>query len=271
MSAAEAAAFRALVDRSSCPMAILDCDGYFIYVNGAFARLFGTETTPDLFPDVDSATLLAPEAGSELRSDVLSVAAASGWEGRLRLLRKDRLDDGLFVRLSPVRAGSPDAESALLVAELVPDRLVSAAPVAARAPARDEGDIPVLPVATRVIVVPVIGELASRRSQLLLRRLLASISEHRAKVVIVDVTGLVNVDERAADYLAKAVLAARLKGAKTIVSGVSQETAEALTEINAEWAEITTVGQLEMGLAMALRDVSKTESRRRAPGARGGR
>jgi anti-anti-sigma regulatory factor len=202
---------------------------------------------------------------------VLSVAAASGWEGRLRLARSERSEDELFVRLSLVHSGSPDVGSGLLVAECVPERRVSAAPVAPRAAERDEGDLPVLPVARRVIVVPVVGELTARRSQLLLRRLLAGVTEHRAKAVIVDVTGLVNVDERAADYLAKAVLAARLKGAKTIVSGVAQETAEALTEINAEWTGITTVGQLEMGLAMALGHVSRTQERQRSPEARGGR
>lgn len=252
-------------------MALLDLHGYLLYVNAAFAGLFGGSTTPDAFHELDCSTLLSDELATEFRASVLPRAAASGWEGSLRLARQDLAHAELSVRLSPVPPDPGSSEVKVLAAEFVMQRRKLAAPAAPSSGTPVDWDVPILPIAHRVIVVPVAGELSARRSNVLLRLLLAAITAHRAKAVIVDVTGLAAVDERAADHLAKTVLAARLKGAKTIVSGVSQQTAEALTEINAEWKDITTVGELRTGLSLALRHVEKAAEPRRQRSASGGR
>ncbi|MBI5535729.1 MAG: PAS domain-containing protein [Deltaproteobacteria bacterium] len=245
-------AFVTLVDQSSSPMAVLDGQGRFKYANRAFANLFGTGADPCALVDLEWASLLSEDAGEEFVHRILPAAMRGGWEGELAHGRVGRADARLSVRILPV---PKDDDVILAVAITEPARGAQragapAVPTAAAAP--------ILPIAHRVIVVPIVGALDARRSSLLMRSVLAGITTHRAKAVIIDVTGLSEIDNRAADYLAKTVLAARLKGARTVVSGVSQEASEALTDIDVDWKGIATVGDLGTALSTALSYVGIT-------------
>jgi rsbT co-antagonist protein RsbR len=85
-----------------------------------------------------------------------------------------------------------------------------------------------------------------------MRALLTGIREHRAKVVILDITGVSVVDSNVADHLNKTVQAARLKGARTIVSGVSDAVAETIVDLGIDWAGIETLSDLRTGLRAVL-------------------
>ena len=58
-------------------------------------------------------------------------------------------------------------------------------------------------------------------------------------------TGIVN-------HLNKTIQAARLKGAHTIVTGVSDAVAETIVDLGIDWSEITTLSDLQTGLLAAL-------------------
>jgi anti-anti-sigma regulatory factor/HAMP domain-containing protein len=111
---------------------------------------------------------------------------------------------------------------------------------------------PVIPVMERVIVMPLIGSVDSMRARDITRSLLAGISQHRAKVIILDVTGVPIVDSGVANYLNKTIQAARLKGAHTIVTGISDAVAETIVDLGIDWGEITTLSDLQTGLIAAL-------------------
>jgi anti-anti-sigma regulatory factor len=111
---------------------------------------------------------------------------------------------------------------------------------------------PIIPVMERVIVVPLIGSIDTLRARDVTRRLLAGIREHRAKVVILDITGVPIVDSGVAAYLNKTIQAARLKGARTIVTGVSDAVAETIVDLGIDWSEIETLADLQTGLRAAL-------------------
>lgn len=249
------AALRRIVERTSSPMAILDGNGVFRVVNGAFARIFGENVAIEDFDDVEFAALLSEDTASEFRADILPVALYEGFEGSLNLWRKGPISE-LNVRLSPVLSDAAEDESRLLSVEVLGEHpaLLFESNADRGPPQRDAAQwlAPILPVADGIIVVPVIGTLDARRSSLLLRLLLSGISSHRAKAVILDVTGLSGIDQRGADYLAKAVMGARLKGAHTVVSGVSAETADALAGIIVPRSDIVTVRDLKTGLTHAL-------------------
>jgi rsbT co-antagonist protein RsbR len=85
--------------------------------------------------------------------------------------------------------------------------------------------------------------------------LLAGIRAHRAKIVILDITGVSVVDSGVADHLNKTIQAARLKGAHTIITGVSDAVAETIVDLGIDWREITTLSDLQTGLVAALGNV----------------
>jgi rsbT co-antagonist protein RsbR len=111
---------------------------------------------------------------------------------------------------------------------------------------------PIIPIMDRIIVMPLIGSIDTMRARDITRSLLAGIREHRAKIVILDITGVPIVDSGVANYLNKTIQAARLKGASTIITGVSDAVAETIVDLGIDWSGIETVADLQTGLRAAL-------------------
>jgi rsbT co-antagonist protein RsbR len=111
---------------------------------------------------------------------------------------------------------------------------------------------PVIPIMDRVIVMPMVGNIDSMRARDITRALLAGIGHHRAKVVILDVTGVTIMDTGIVNHLNKTIQAARLKGAQTIVTGISDAVAESIVDLGIDWSGVTTLSDLQTGLLAAL-------------------
>jgi len=111
---------------------------------------------------------------------------------------------------------------------------------------------PVIPIMDRILVMPLIGSIDSLRAKDIMRVLLAGISRHRARVVILDITGVPLVDSGVANHLNKTIQAARLKGARTIITGVSDAVAETVVDLGIDWSGIETLSDLQTGLIAAL-------------------
>ena len=71
-------------------------------------------------------------------------------------------------------------------------------------------------------------------------------------IPIIDITGVTVVDTGVANYLNKTIQAARLKGARVIVTGISDAVAETIVELGIDWSNIETLRDLQSGLAVAL-------------------
>lgn len=112
---------------------------------------------------------------------------------------------------------------------------------------------PVLPVRERLLIMPIIGVLDSERAQQLTQQLLTGIRTHRAKVVVIDVTGAPEVDESVANHLVRTVDASRLMGASVIITGLSPEIAQTLVTIGVDLSKMNTIGDLQGGLEEAER------------------
>jgi rsbT co-antagonist protein RsbR len=55
-----------------------------------------------------------------------------------------------------------------------------------------------------------------------------------------------------ANHLNKTIQAARLKGARTVISGISDAIAETIVDLGIDWSNIDTVSDLQTGLLAAL-------------------
>jgi rsbT co-antagonist protein RsbR len=120
---------------------------------------------------------------------------------------------------------------------------------------------PVLPVRERLLILPIIGVLDSERARQLTGQLLSGIRTHRAKVVVVDITGVPDVDEAVADHLVRTVDASRLMGASVIITGLSPEIAQTLVTIGVDLSKMDTIGDLQGGLEEAERLLGYSVSR----------
>lgn len=112
---------------------------------------------------------------------------------------------------------------------------------------------PVLQLRDRMLLLPLVGMVDSSRARQLTEQLLNSIRSNRAKVVVIDITGVLTVDSAVANHLLQTVRAARLMGASSIVTGLSVEIAQTLTRIGVDLSNLNTVGDLQGGIEEAER------------------
>src|SRR5260221_12726125 len=126
---------------------------------------------------------------------------------------------------------------------------------------------PVLQVRDRLLILPIIGVIDPLRARQLTEQLLRGIRLNRAKVVVMDITGVPTIDTKVANHLVQTVEAARLLGATVIVTGLSPEIAQTLVTIGVDLGKMNTVGDMQGGieeaeLLLGYRVVAQSKSAR---------
>src|SRR5882724_9578086 len=110
---------------------------------------------------------------------------------------------------------------------------------------------PVLQIRERLLLLPIIGVIDTHRARLITESLLSAIRANRAKVVVMDITGVATIDSKVANHVIQTVTAAKLMGATVIVTGLSAEVAQSLVVLGIDLAKLNTVGDLQGGLEEA--------------------
>jgi rsbT co-antagonist protein RsbR len=122
---------------------------------------------------------------------------------------------------------------------------------------------PVLQVRERLLILPIIGVLDSPRARQLTEQLLGAIQSSRARVVVIDITGVATIDLNVANHLVQTVEAARLMGASAIITGLSSRIAQTLVDLGVDLSMMNTVGDLQGGLEEADRMIGYRASEAR--------
>lgn len=112
---------------------------------------------------------------------------------------------------------------------------------------------PVLKVRNQLLILPIIGVIDTHRARQLTDQLLKNIRAHRARVVVIDITGVASVDATVADHLMRSVDTARLMGAQVVVTGLSSEIAYTLVTLGIDLSKIKAAGDLQRGIEEAER------------------
>lgn len=111
---------------------------------------------------------------------------------------------------------------------------------------------PVIKVWDNVVVLPVIGTLDSRRTQIMMENLLQKIVDTGCTIAILDITGVATIDTQVANHLIKTVTAARLLGAECIVSGISPAIAQTIVHLGIDLSSIQTRATLQESMRYAF-------------------
>ncbi|XXT15713.1 PAS domain-containing protein [Sorangium sp. So ce429] len=231
--------------------------GQITYANPAFRRMFGYGQEGVGTPLLE---LIDDESLARLGAHRQEGASP----GAMRAVATCRRQDGSTfpgeISTFPIRDedGQIDAEGAI-IRDLTEQRRVEQERqglqedlIAAQQRAIRELSTPLIPLAARLVVMPLVGTIDSVRSEQILETLLRGITAHQAAVAILDTTGVRSMDEQVASSLLRTAGAARLLGTEVILTGISPEVARALVEIGTDLSGITTLGTLEAGVAHAL-------------------
>lgn len=274
-SSEHGALLRTLVDHLPDYIYIKDRQGRLIMNNAAHLRFLQAasfddiayKTDYDFFPAELAEQFFAEEqrlmeTGQALlnrEEPITDLAGQSRWISTSKLPLRDA--SGMVIGLVCVSSDITARKEAEAERERLQQQLIEQQRRTIR-----ELSTPIIPLLERIIVVPLIGALDTMRARDLLRNLLAGITRYRAKIVILDVTGVLEVDTAVAGYLDQVVQSARLKGAKTIVTGMSDQVVAAVVELGIDWGHIAALPDLQSGLLAALNEIGLALTPRNAPG-----
>jgi anti-anti-sigma regulatory factor/PAS domain-containing protein len=160
--------------------------------------------------------------------------------------------DGKVDRVVVVITDVTERKQAVLERARLQDEVIRAQAAALR-----ELSTPLIPISDDILVMPLIGAIDRERGQSILEVALSGARERRARVTILDITGVPAVDAQAAAALTSAARALRLLGVEPVLSGVRPEVAQALVELDVPLAGIVTCGSLQAGIAYAMRRPGK--------------
>ena len=98
------------------------------------------------------------------------------------------------------------------------------------------------------LIVPLQGDVSDRQADDLVTEVLARVQRDQCFGVLVDLSGVWTLDSHLCSVLARLALAAKLMGAKTVLSGMKPEIAMTLEAMGVELRGIETVATLEDAL-----------------------
>jgi len=117
---------------------------------------------------------------------------------------------------------------------------------------------PVTSIWEGILLLPLVGIVDSQRTQDIMEKTLARISESRARVFVMDISGVVTVDTAVANNFIRITQATRLMGCDCIISGISPSVARTLVELGANVGEVRTTATLRDALQLALATIEPT-------------
>jgi methyl-accepting chemotaxis protein len=111
---------------------------------------------------------------------------------------------------------------------------------------------PLIPLHEEVTVMPLVGDLDERRVERIREGLVNGLHESGARVAILDVTGVPALEEGVAVGLVRVAKAARLLGARVIITGMQPELARRLVELDLQLDGIVSERTLRHGIDTAM-------------------
>ncbi len=111
---------------------------------------------------------------------------------------------------------------------------------------------PITQIWDGVLTLPIIGTLDSSRTMLVMEALLNRIAKDHARAVVMDLTGVKNIDSQVSHHLIQMVRAVQLMGSDAIITGIHPEIARALVSLNIDLTGVTTRASLSDGLKEAF-------------------
>lgn len=112
--------------------------------------------------------------------------------------------------------------------------------------------VPTIPVWDGVLMVPILGTLDKQRSASLVNSVLPAVVAHRARHVILDLTGTTSFDSASATSLLQLAGALRLLGTHPILVGLRPALAKLLVGLGVELSGFQTLSTLQEALRLCL-------------------
>ncbi|MDI1446135.1 STAS domain-containing protein [Polyangium sp. 6x1] len=118
-------------------------------------------------------------------------------------------------------------------------------------------ETPVIQVWEKVVTLPMMGVVDSKRVARVMDDLLSSVVRTSARFAILDLTGVDMVDTMTASHLFSLIRAIRLLGAEGIVTGIRPTVAQTMVTLGLDMSCLTTCANLREGLRLCIRRMAE--------------
>ena len=253
----QALRFQMLAESTSDLVGFSDLRGNITYLNPAGRKLLNLHGTSWQGMSIDE--LSTPQYREKIRKEASPRAIEIGiWEGEGELLSRD----GVIIPVSQVIVPIRDKEGRLramatIVRDMRPYRQLEEQ-VRNQDALLLEMSTPMIPITSSIVVMPLVGRMDSSRAEHVVSTALEGVQASQAKVVILDITGLRYVDTSVAGTLMNAARALRLLGTRAVLTGIRAEVAQTLVGLGVDLTGITTLTNLQSGIAFAYRIIGRT-------------
>ncbi|MDI3287850.1 STAS domain-containing protein [Polyangium sp. 15x6] len=250
-----------LVDSSSDFIGIADLEGHAYYVNEAGRNMVGLGSIEEAQRTLVS-NYFDPADLPYVHETILPEVMRSGrWEGEFTFrhmttgakipvhyslfLARNTKDEaiGLATITRDLRSMKRVEEERQRLQEEI---------IRMQALALAEMSTPLIPISDRAVVMPLIGTVDEARAKQVLETLLNGVTERRAGIVILDVTGVSVADRAVANALVEAARAVKLLGAQVVLTGIRPDVARALVDLGLGLEGLVVRGTLQSGIAFAM-------------------
>ncbi len=249
----------AVLDHSPSVIFVKDPEGRYLLLNRGAERLYAKpreamlgRTDADFFPPEAVQAMRAKDEEAVARGEPIQFEESVPFGDDLRhyftikfpILNSHGTLMGVCGIVTEITEQKRKEEERLLLREQV---------ITAQEAALRELSSPLVPIADGVVAMPLVGSIDEKRAERIMTTLLDGIGHHGAHSVILDITGVRTVDANVASAIVSAARAVRLLGARVVVTGIRAEVARTFIEIGTDLEGIVTRGNLQSGIAFALR------------------
>ncbi|MDW8405440.1 PAS domain S-box protein [Chloroflexus sp.] len=251
--------FKAIIDNAPDGIIVADTNQVITYANAAMTTMLGYPSLVGLL----ASAIVPPQTLTLQRMPELMQIALTGGKANVQVdyLRRDGTiltvnaaglaifnDSGQLIGFATINR---DISEQLRLEE--ERRRMQEQVIEAQQAMLRELSTPLLPIADQVVAMPIIGTIDTNRASQIMETLLEGVARYRARIAILDITGVRVVDTQVAGALIRAAQAARLLGAQVIITGIGPEVAQTLVHIGAELTNMVAKPNLQEGIAFALR------------------
>jgi len=233
---------------------ITDAEGKVTLLEGKGARLLGLDPDTAVGQPACAVLAAAPElaaaldralAGEEVTAQLsLGAVSCDAWlcPGR-----------GAGGQLTMVIGTLLDVTERVRSARILSDQLAT---IAAQKETISRLLLPILPVWPGVLCVPLLSEVGEALGTPLQEALLEAVVRSRARLILLDLTGMARVEQRTAAQLVSLASAVRLLGACALLTGLRPEVARALVALRTDLSAVRSYATLHEGLRACIREMS---------------
>ncbi len=246
------ATFQNVIEFATDGIAIVNLDKTISYGKRAWYDMLGHEFDGQEMEDMALDVLWLDDEVDILHKEAVPQALDGGWRGEAKHVRKDGSSFDTAITLYPLRNDDGEIVAVAKIIRDVTEQKEAEATIREQNEAIMEMSTPVIRLWRKVILMPLIGVVDTKRTQMMIDSLLHAIVNSESTVAILDVTGVPVIDTSVARHLLRAIDSARILGAEVVVTGFSPEAAQTLAQLGVDLSSMRTAGSLLRGVQEAI-------------------